>query len=157
MNVSSLVRRLLSRHWVPLSEAVSDGELLNPGVYVLAYSAHRLTGCSIDLKDIIYVGMSNSAGGVRQRLKQFLKGIEVNNFHSGAMRFFRDHCGGKPFSTLGTRKRFYVAAMTVHCKTRKGSRTASDFRGMGHVACLEYYVRAHIQRRLERQPSLNWQ
>ena len=77
---------------------------------------------------MLYAGMSNSAGGVRSRLKQFIRGIEKHGSHSGAMRFYREHCGGKPFAQLKTRKRLYVVALTIECEGDKVDAMPNDLR-----------------------------
>jgi hypothetical protein len=104
---------------------------------------------------VFYVGMSNAAGGVRQRLKQFLDGIEHNRQDSGAMRFYREYCGHRPFSKAKTEKQFYFAAVTVPCVSNKVVAEAGDLRLMGHAACLEYYVIAHIVEVTTQRPTLN--
>src|SRR5436309_12344290 len=77
-----LIRRLLSTKWTKLlaNHSSLDGQSCkggeDPGVYLLAYSDKDLQGKDIDLEDIFYVGMSNSHGGVNQRLKQFIDAIE---------------------------------------------------------------------------------
>ena len=93
--------------------------------------------------------------GVRQRLKQFRGGIEKNGLHSGAMRFYREYCGNRAFSKARTGKRLYFAAVTVPCVSNKVAAEAGDLRLMGHVACLEYYVMAHIVEVTGRRPALN--
>jgi hypothetical protein len=75
----------LASKWSNLDDACSDQNLRFPGVYILAHSDRQLSGKQVELENIFYVGMSVSAGGVRQRLKQFKAGIERNCCHSGAM------------------------------------------------------------------------
>ena len=52
--------------------SLARDELRFPGAYILAYSDAGLNGAAIAADAVFYVGMSNAAGGVRQRLKQFL-------------------------------------------------------------------------------------
>ena len=114
--IEAMVSRLFRLRWVALdAEALARPDLRYPGVYLLAFTSGDIAGSKVTPDQVLYAGMSNSAGGVRARLKQFIKGIEKNGFHSGAMRFFREYCGGKPFSQLKTRKRLYVASLTIEC------------------------------------------
>lgn len=61
----------------------------------------------------------------------------------------------KPFSQLKTRKRLYVAALTIECESDKVDVQPNDLRLMGHVACLEYYAIARIAQRIGKKPALN--
>jgi hypothetical protein len=155
-HIDVLVSRLFRLRWVPLnSEALARPDLIYPGVYFLAFTFEKIAGATVKPDQVLYVGMSNSAGGVRSRLKQFIKGIEQNGYHSGAMRFYREHCKGEPFAQLKTRKRLYVAALTIECEGDKVDARPKDLRLMGHVACLEYYAIARIAQRTGKKPALN--
>ena len=125
-----------------------------PGVYVLAYDK-ELEGLPIKLKDIFYVGMSTARGGVRSRLRQFLRGLEVGKSHSGAKRFFRMWMRERPYSRSRTRERFFVAVKPVPCRVEKGEREPGDLRKMGGVARLEYYVLARVLQHVSHEPKLN--
>jgi hypothetical protein len=156
MDIKELIKSLLSTKWISLqSTGLSSREGKYPGVYILAYSNDNLEGKEIDLNEIFYVGMSNSLGGVNQRLKQFLAGIEKDCCHSAARRFFRDYADSIPYSKLESRKTFYVAYISNKCQVTKASRTSEDLRMMGEVTRLEYYVLAHIKEMLGREPELN--
>ena len=142
---------LLSGNWVGLDDACADSNLRYPGVYLLAFSERQLAGTKIEVRDVFYVGMSIARNGVKQRLRQFRDGIERNDHHSGAMRFYRDHANGLAFSKLKTVNRFYAAARVTQCERV----SADDWRDMGHVACLEYYVVAHVVAETGEVPRLN--
>jgi hypothetical protein len=151
-----MVSKLFRLRWVALdADALAESDLIYPGVYLLAFTSRKVAGSRVKPNQVLYAGMSNSAGGVRARLKQFIKGVENNGLHSGAMRFFREYCGGKPFSQLKTRKRFYVASLTIECKSDKVDAMPDDLRVMGHVACLEYYAIARIAQKTGKKPALN--
>jgi hypothetical protein len=124
-------------------------------VYLLAYSRAKIDGAPIRSSDVFYVGMSNAAGGVAQRLKQFKIGIEKNIQHSGAMRFYREYSLNRPFSHTNRRKRLYFAALTIPCVSKKSEAQPNDLREMGHVACLEYYAIAKVMRQTGSKPPLN--
>lgn len=154
--MEKLIQRLLSQKWADLQTSITslqDGEW--PGVYLLAYTDKDLEGKGIELADIFYVGMSNSRGGVRQRLKQFIRGIEKGASHSAGIRFLKEHANGIPFSRMKSRKTFFVVSISIPCVVDKARRTPEDLRKMGGVARLEYYVLAHIKEALKREPKLN--
>ena len=68
------LQTLFNKKWTNLLENYKD--LKNgqyPGVYILAFTTKNLEGKPIKVKDVFYVGMSNSLGGVKQRLRQFCK------------------------------------------------------------------------------------
>lgn len=164
MDLQPLIDNLLSRKWVNLhhqremrfADFEDSGQY--PGVYILAYSDKNLNRQPVDMHDVFYVGMSNSRSGVKQRLKQFLDGIEHNRLHSAAMRFFKEYANRTPWSEFSKKngdKRFYVASVTVRCEVEKAKRTAEDLRKMGDVAALEYYVLAHLRGNLGVEPELN--
>jgi hypothetical protein len=156
VDIEALASQLFSQRWVTLdAAALTRPDLIYPGVYLLAFTSAKLVGATVKADQVLYAGMSNSAGGVRSRLKQFAKGIEKNDLHSGAMRFYREQCGGKPFSQLKTRKRLYVTALTIECESDKVEVQPKDLRMMGHVACLEYYVIARIAEKTGKKPALN--
>lgn len=154
--MEQLISLLLTQKWARLHgnlTGLKDGSY--PGVYVLAYSDQDLEGKPINPRDIFYVGMSNSQGGVRQRLGQFLRAIEMGTGHSGGNRFYAEYAHDRPFSELENRKTFFVAVVTIPCDVDKKDRTPADLRAMGDVAALEYYVLAHIREALGREPELN--
>jgi hypothetical protein len=67
------------------------------------------------------------------------------------MRFYREHAGGKPFAKLKTNSRFYAAAHVTECERQ----SSSDWRDMGHVACLECYAIAYVLEKTGHVPRLN--
>lgn len=156
--IHSLVSQLFSKKWAALPndpKVLSDKELKSPGVYLLAFSEKNLIGKPVRARDVFYVGMSNSSGGVQQRLKQFVSGIEKNGLHSGAMRFFREYANHHRFSESHLAGKFYYVAHTIKCISDKSKSHPSDFRKMGHIACAEYYAIAHIEDETGRRPRLN--
>ena len=90
--IQRLADGLFNQKWQRLHAdgSLQTDKLSYPGVYLLAYTGKKLEGMGINPRDVLYVGMSNSAGGVRQRLDQFMTGIKKNTSHSGAMRFYRE-------------------------------------------------------------------
>lgn len=153
--IESLARSLFEKRWMPLDQAFSGSSLKMPGIYALAYSDQMLSGRRVSMKDIFYIGMSNSAGGVKQRLKQFRAGIESGTGHSGGNRFFRDYSHSAPFSKVQSGKKFYVVTVMLECSTQKLSRNSEDLRQMGHIACMEYYALALVRDQMGMEPKLN--
>lgn len=153
----NFVSKLLNQRWVKLDyeNLIKQQGAQYSGVYILAYSDKNLMGKEIKIKDIFYVGMSNSKGGVKQRLKQFLNGIEKNRLHSAAMRFFKEHANEVRWSEFKERKTFYVASISIPCEVSKDKRTADDLKTMGIVAKLEYDVLAFIKEKTGEEPKLN--
>jgi hypothetical protein len=149
-------KKLFSSTWQELRDDISGCKGVRfPGVYLLAYSKRDLVGKKISLEDVFYIGMSNSIGGVEQRIYQFLSAIEGNRRHSGGNRFFSDYCGEKPFSKRRNRKKFYFAYVTIPCEVRKKYRKGKDLRKMGEVARLEYYALAFVNDSTRSEPELN--
>jgi hypothetical protein len=106
-------------------------------------------------RDVFYVGMTNSAGGLRARLAQFQRAIAGNHGHRSGDRFFRICAKSKPFSRIQTRHRFFYATLPVSCESRKANATPEDFRKMGDVARLEYEAVACVLEKVGRLPKLN--
>ena len=159
--VDKLVGKLLSQRWTSFNQGKPNVKNLQyPGVYLLAYSNKNLEGRRINVKknEVFYVGMSNSLGGVGQRLKQFEYAIKNGKRHAGGNTFFWDkkYMGGKPYDESKTRKKFFVATLSIECEVRKEDRKKKHLRKMGHVACLELYVMAHIKEETKgEEPELN--
>lgn len=153
-----MLKRLLSQRWASFESDLSAPKGSEyPGVYLLAYTSRNIAAKRVQLADIFYVGMSNSLGGVRQRLKQFRNGIEKNTSHSAGRRFFSEYSNGVAFSKRrgGSRKKLYFAFVSVRCTVEKARRTPADLRTMGRIAKLEYDVIAHLKEKLGEEPKLN--
>jgi hypothetical protein len=154
--IENLTDSLFQQRWKLFHEgSFSDSGLRYPGVYLLAYSTRNLNGKRIKETDVLYVGMSNAAGGVRSRLRNFRDGIEKNNSHSAARRFYREYLKNRPWTTAKNRKTFYYVALSVECVSDKGRVAATDLRELGHIACLEFYAVARVREKTGRAPPLN--
>jgi hypothetical protein len=150
--IEEQVTTLLKRKWVTLTAACADRELRYPGVYLLAWSPRPLRGKRVKVEDVIYIGMSTASNGVQGRLQSFRGGVETNTRHSGAERFYEVFAGNQPYSKLNTKNCFYAATLVIPCEERQ---TPSDWRSMGHVRCLEYYVLARVLQKMRKLPRLN--
>lgn len=151
MNVDALI----NSNWIKLDDYKTLKDCEYPGVYVLAYSDEDLSNNKIEIEKIFYVGMSNSLGGVKQRLGQFINGIEKDRSHSAGRRFFKEYMNNASFSKNKSERDFYVASLSLPCEVSKGKRTHDDLRKMGEVAMFEFEVVAHIKERLGKEPELN--
>ena len=129
--------------WLHAEQWADRDRLQNPGVYLLAYDARDLEEQRVKVDDVYYVGMSNAAGGVSARLKQFQCAIEKGYGHSAGNRWFVQN-KKKAYSEHRTNEKFYFAARCLPCKSLKSIAGPDDFRTMGQVACLEYYAIAHV-------------
>jgi hypothetical protein len=120
-----------------------------PGVYCLAITARNLEGQVPQWKDVVYIGMTNSKGGLVARWQQFANTINGKEGHSG---------GKKVVDDLGQyrmwKKKLFVCAMAVECDVT--SRTPDDLTKMGWVAFLEFEALAKFARAvLGKYPKYN--
>lgn len=150
------LKKLFSNTWNALGDDISDLEDIGfPGVYFLAYTDENLNGEKIRLDQIFYIGMSNSRGGIEQRIYQFLNAIEGRGGHSAGNRFFVEYCGKESYSKVKQKKRFYFSYLAVPCEVRKTHRQGNDLRKMGEVARFEYCAIAHVKDSTGKEPDLN--
>lgn len=157
IDMAAFVGELFRARWRPLHGDDWDDSvtLRNPGVYLLAYGGKSLTAQRVQVDDVYYVGMSNSRGGVRARLKQFKQALERGSSHSAGDYCFKQN-GSRPFKSIKTRKKFYFATWCIDLP-RDIDLTATNLKQLGHVACLEYYAIARVKAKGSRRavPPLN--
>ncbi len=161
--VGKLLDDLFKTKWSKLDEDITglvDSEY--PGVYVLAYphgnsrddvTGPDLTGQTVSEHDIFYVGVSHA--GVRKRLRQFVKGVDDNDHHSAAMRFFKEFGRGEKYRTFAHEKPFFVSSISIPSTSLKSVRTPRDLEKMGVLAQLEWYVLARVKAKTGHEPPLN--
>lgn len=121
-----------------------------PGVYILARSAHSLAGKPFSwTPEIIYVGMTNGAAGLRGRLAQFDQTVSGRRLsHGGADRVrFKHNDYGRLCRAL------YVSVIAFKCDPT--SQAPSDLRVMGEVAKMEFTCLAEYAQRFGRLPQFN--
>ena len=120
-----------------------------PGVYVIARSRKVIAGHSFTWRrEIVYVGMTNSIGGLKSRLQQFQNTIRGGRGHGGAARFRYKH---RDYQELTDR--LYVSASYTACDVT--TNTPSDLKWMGMVVKQEYDCLATYVRRFGRLPEFN--
>ena len=120
-----------------------------PGVYALAISEADLSGEPFMwLREIVYIGMTNSKGGLKSRLRQFDNTIHHKEGHGGARRFLAKY--PDPASLA---KHLFVS---VCAQERKLSwHDPSDLRSMGRVARQEYECMATYYDEFAQLPEFN--
>ena len=133
-------------HWNNRNEL--DG-LKFPGVYALVISNDDLSGKQFSwIKEIVYVGMSNSLSGLKGRLRQFDSTILGKTGHGGAERFRHDYPKHEELVPF-----LYVAVASFECKV--SSNTPAAFLVMGDVAKAEYECWATFVEVHKRLPKYN--
>jgi hypothetical protein len=120
-----------------------------PGVYLMAISPRTdLEGTPPDWRDVVYIGMTNSQGGLAARWRQFNRSIHGNRGHSG---------GKTAFAALGPYPSWtdclYVAGMAVPCDVLTPGR--DDYLRMGWVAFYEYEAFARYCEAVGGHPRYN--
>ena len=135
--------------WGPWQTREELGGLQYPGVYAVAYTLRDLSGKQFTWrKEIIYVGMTNAAAGLKGRLKQFDNTIVGKKGHGGADRVRYKY---RNYSNLV--KGLYVAVAPFKCDTL--SNEPKDLRTMGQVARFEYICFAYFVERFGKLPEFN--
>jgi hypothetical protein len=120
-----------------------------PGVYAIAYSVDSISCRPFSwLSDLIYIGMTNAASGLRGRLKQFDNTIVGKTGHGGADRVRYKH---RDYGILC--RCLHVAVAPLKCDVTSG--TPTDLRTMGEVAQFEYLCFAHFVEQFGRLPEFN--
>lgn len=130
---------------------VDRNELQNvryPGVYIIAQTDQPLTDDFSWREEIIYIGMTNSGGGLQSRLHQFDKTLRGDIKHGGADRVLYKY---RDYKTLVPS--LHVAVYPVVCNVK--SDRPADLRLMGEVCRLEYACLAEYAERYGRLPEFN--
>lgn len=123
-----------------------------PGVYLVAITRRNLAGAAVEWKDVAYIGMTKSKGGLKARWSQFQNSIQGRDGHSGGWAIYND---------LGNyaqwKQKLFVAAMSVKCDPREQAPT--DLKRMGWVSYLEYEAFSLFCRRFPKigKPRYNTQ
>ncbi len=120
-----------------------------PGVYTIALSNQDISGQRFSWRqEIIYIGMTNSAGGIKSRLQQFQSTIRGGDAHGGASRVKFKH---KKYDVLAPL--LYVAASYTECDVT--SHKPKDLKLMGEVAKQEYDCFATFIKKFNQWPEFN--
>ena len=120
-----------------------------PGIYAIVISKKNISGGKFTWrKDISYIGMTNSKGGLNARLNQFDAVLKERSGHGGAERFRYDYEDGKKLASL-----LYVSVIPFECDVL--SREPADLLIMGSVAMAEYEAWAENSGRYHVLPKYN--
>jgi hypothetical protein len=124
-------------------------DIIYPGVYLIARSRRPLSGTEFSwIPEIIYVGMTNSQGGLKARLYQFDGTIRGMDLHGGAHRVKFKY---PDYSALV--RLLYVSVCHFECDVR--SFDPMNLRIMGKVASLEYECLAQFAQQHGTLPEFN--
>ena len=135
--------------WIKWTERNTIENLQYPWVYVIAYADIDIVNNDFDwIEEIIYVGMTNSQGGLKNRLQQFENTIIGKTGHGGAQRVIFKY---RNYNELI--KKLYVSARYFKCNVT--SNQVDDLLVMGKVAEYEYICFAEYVKRYNRLPEFN--
>lgn len=136
-------------HWIPWDKRETLKGVEYPGVYAIALCEKDIAGTLFHWReDIIYIGMTNSKGGLKARLQQFDNTIKGKEGHGGACRVRFKHTDyEKLFAHL------YVSICPKYCNVL--SNLPDDLRAMGEVARFEYECFARFVVKLGQLPEFN--
>lgn len=142
------MRRNFSR-WAKWCDRNTLDGIHFPGIYALALPKKEIAGGPFSWRqDIIYIGMTNSKGGLKSRLQQFENTIKGGGGHGGAQRVsFKYH----NYSRLA--KRLRVAIYPRNCRVE--SNEPKDLATMGRIAKHEYDCFAAFVEMFGRLPEFN--
>ncbi|MFK5982733.1 MAG: hypothetical protein QM499_07460 [Flavobacteriaceae bacterium] len=118
-------------NWVKWEDRNDLEGIKYPGIYCIAVSSKLLNKFKFT-KELEYIGMTNSKGGLRSRLRQFDDTIKMKRTnHGGADRFLYEY---ENYDEI--KDNIYVAIRFFECNTKNP--TPNDLRIMGEVAKCEY-------------------
>jgi len=136
-------------NWTHWQDRNKLDNLKYPGIYILSYTQNNISGGSFNwIKDIIYIGMTNSKGGLKSRLQQFENTIAGKKGHGGAERVMYKHSN---YNTLISD--LYVSVRPFECDIT--SNNVKDLLVMGKVAEFEYICFAEYVKRFKCLPEFN--
>jgi hypothetical protein len=136
--------------WLPWEERKNIPKKNCPGVYIAALSELNLSGTDFSwLEEIIYIGVTNSAGGLIGRLNQFHDTISgKRTSHGGADRVKYKH---REYDILAPK--LYVSVASFDCNVE--SKLPNDLRIMGKVLEFEFICFAEYAEKFSRLPEFN--
>jgi len=135
-------------NWVKWEKRNELDGINYPGIYCIAVSSKVLTEFSF-ISELEYIGMTNSKGGLKSRLRQFDDTIKKKRTnHGGADRFLYEY---ENYDEV--KETIYVAILSFKCNTKNPS--PNDIRIMGEVAKCEYDCWAIYIEKHGRYPKFN--
>ncbi|HDT11917.1 MAG TPA: hypothetical protein ENN58_04180 [bacterium] len=141
--------------WYRWEDYTKIPEIKLPGVYVIAITEKGYPAQPFpNSEGIVYIGMTNAKGGLKQRLTQFDNTIDFKNKsgvgHGGADRLSHAY-DKRDYEFL--KKNMYVSVCTIKCNTVTPA--YYDYRMMGKIAKLEYDCFAEYYRIHDNLPEFN--
>ena len=135
-------------NWVKWEDRNTLVGINYPGIYCIAVSRKSLNTFSF-IPELEYIGMTNSKGGLKSRLRQFDDTIKMKRTnHGGADRFLYQYENYEE-----VKDNIYVAICSFECDTKNP--TPKDLRVMGEVAKCEYDCWAIYIENNGRYPKFN--
>lgn len=135
--------------WAKWEDRDSLPDIEYPGIYCISLSELDLSGQDFTwIREIKYVGMTNSLAGLKGRLKQFNSTINGKTRHGGADRFIYKYQDPLDFVN-----RLFVSVRPFKCDVK--SNTPDDLRTMGEVAKFEYECFATYVEKFNCLPEFN--
>ncbi|MDK2831239.1 hypothetical protein V7O61_07490 [Methanolobus sp. WCC1] len=120
-----------------------------PGIYCIAIAEYDISGKNFEwIPDITYIGMTNSKGGLKSRLKQFDNTIRWKEGHGGACRVRRKYPIYRELVS-----KLFVSVFSFHCDVNQIN--PQNLRIMGDVAKHEYDCIAAYVEIFGEQPEFN--
>lgn len=136
-------------NWKKWENRDSLPEIEYPGIYCIALSESDLSEQDFTwIREIKYVGMTNSRAGLKGRLKQFNSTINGKTRHGGADRFIYKYHEQQDFVN-----RLFVSVRPFKCDVK--SNNPRDLRTMGEVAKFEYECFATYVEKFNCLPEFN--
>jgi hypothetical protein len=143
-----LIPKLKMSPWYKWERRSEYYEKDRPGIYLIAITKKELEGTMPIWNDVVYIGMTNSKGGLISRWQQFSNSINGRTGHSG---------GNTIFEALGHytswTNKLYVSAMGIDCNVI--SQEPDDYKKMGWITFLEYDAFAEYARAVGGHPKYN--
>ncbi len=137
--------------WTKWTEREKLEGIKFPGVYCIAVIENDSPKVNDDfdwIKEVTYIGMTNSINGLKSRLKQFDDTLNKKIRHGGADRFLYEHRNYDD-----TIKKMLVSVAYFKCDVK--SKKPEDLITMGEVVKFEYVCFAEYVKRFDKLPKFN--
>ena len=138
--------------WVKWENRGNIANMGFPGIYAIAITDKNLDNADFNWHDVVYIGMSTSRKGLKDRLYFLDKAINGKS---------KDHSGGKRmYEKLGNyetwSRKMFVVTQIIPCNVNKDrGRTPEDLIKMGWIAFLEYEALAKYKEITGNEPTFN--
>ena len=137
-------------NWVNWSNRNGLADIKFPGIYCISVTESDISNHVIKfIREIKYIGMTNSKGGLKSRLNQFENTLNGKLQHGGADRFMHSYNG--PHDELVPK--MFVSVWPFDCKV--DSNKYEDLITMGEVAKSEYICFAEYVKNYKELPQFN--